>query len=184
MREFTVLLVVLTCVFTLPCAVLADDAPPAALAVAPHDEGNIARVLSQCPRSPFPEADEIIVQATSLEQLTESATDEPGATAQEEGDVPVVPWDEAKGHVGKKITAEGLIVRTNNIGHITFLNFVEEWRGTFTVVLFEEAYPDLPGPPQDIFRNKTIRATGVVTLHKGAPQIEVRDARQIEIVKD
>lgn len=98
--------------------------------------------------------------------------------------LPVVPWDEAKGHVGQNIVAAGEIVDATNIGNLTFLNFHEDWRDKFYIVVFKEAYPGVPGgKPESYYLDKTIRVTGRVDLHRGRPQIKVYDADQIEVVE-
>ena len=97
---------------------------------------------------------------------------------------PVVPWDEAGEYVGDTIIVEGEIVNATNIGNLTFLNFHEDWRDKFYVVVFQDAYPGVPGgEPETYYLDKTIRVTGRVDLHKGRPQIKVYDADQIKVVE-
>ena len=49
---------------------------------------------------------------------------------------------------------------------------------------YEQAYPQIPGgKPEAYFLNKTVRVTGRVRLHRNRPQIQVRDAEQIEVVQ-
>ncbi|MFW6336481.1 MAG: hypothetical protein ACOC3G_05075 [Phycisphaeraceae bacterium] len=98
---------------------------------------------------------------------------------------PVVEWDEAKDYVGDTIIVEGEIVDANNIGNLTFLNFHEDWRDKFYIVVFKQAYPGVPGgDPAKHYLDKTIRVTGRVDLHRDRPQMKVYDADQIEVVKD
>lgn len=96
----------------------------------------------------------------------------------------LVPWHEAGEHIGQTITAEGVIVNTNNIGNLTFLNFHEDWRGKFYVVVFKDAYGGVPGGrPEAYYLDQRVRVTGRVDLHRGRPQIKVYDAHQIEVVE-
>ena len=100
----------------------------------------------------------------------------------------VVRWNEARQYVGKVVTVEGKIVKTGAFrsrkgGQIYFLNFVEQWRDEFYVVIFDQALGTWPRTPDEYFVGATIRVTGTVTLHRQVrPQIAVRRADQIEIV--
>jgi len=96
----------------------------------------------------------------------------------------VVPWGRAHQHVGQRITVKGRIVNTHNTGSVCFLNFDHNWQDKFYLIVFEDAFADIPRDPADHFRNKTIRATGKVHTHKGRPQIRITNANQIEIVDE
>jgi hypothetical protein len=134
-------------------------------------------------RSPYPQESEIVTRPIEADRLdggeAEVAPPEPAVATGE-----TVPWDQAKLHVGKVITVQGKIVNTyNHRGEVCFLNFDTDWRDKFYIPIFQKAFRFLPEEPQDYYMNKTIRVTGEVTLHKGRPNIEVRDLDQIEIVE-
>lgn len=104
-------------------------------------------------------------------------------------DLPIVPWDQARQYVGQTIAAQGRIVSSRNIGDFTFLNFDRDWRDKFYIVIYREAYDDIPGNPEGYYMNKTIRVTGEVVLWKSndpqtpdRPQIQVHDASRIQIL--
>jgi DNA/RNA endonuclease YhcR with UshA esterase domain len=94
----------------------------------------------------------------------------------------VVPWEKAGEKIGTTVAVTGRVVLAKNIGHLCFLNFTEDFKGKFSVPIFEECFSKWPEPPEKYFKDKAIRVTGNVTLHKNAPQIEVRSAEQIEII--
>lgn len=96
----------------------------------------------------------------------------------------IVPWGEARQHVGRTITVGGKIVLTNNTGSVCFLNFVKDWQGRFYVIILRDALNVWPQAPEDYFANKTIAVTGEVKLRDGTPQIQVRKADQIRIIDD
>ena len=100
----------------------------------------------------------------------------------------VIGPDDAAAHVGSVVTVEGTIVATGRTqsareGTIYFLNYHEQWRDRFYVVVFEKAAAAWPEPADTYFRHKTIRVTGKVELYRQTrPQIQVRVAGQIEMV--
>jgi WD40 repeat protein/DNA/RNA endonuclease YhcR with UshA esterase domain/tRNA A-37 threonylcarbamoyl transferase component Bud32 len=108
-----------------------------------------------------------IVDATEAETISQDAP-------------AIINWENAAGSVGRRATIEGRVVRTGNIGRICFLNFDAD--RSFTVPVFKECFAAWPERPEDRFRERTVRVTGQITLHKGKPQIEVHDANQIVIV--
>ena len=119
-------------------------------------------------------APEIIVE--SPDQIDVLAGDLSPAAEPPKG---VVSWQEAGRYVGQTITVEGRIVRTKDIGSITFLNFGKK-RGDFTVVIRAEDYDHFPAPPAELYRGKKVWVTGEVNEYKGTPQIIVHSPKQIE----
>jgi len=85
--------------------------------------------------------------------------------------------------VGEYAVVEGMIVRTYNAGNVIFLNFAQEYRGTFTVVIFADDASKFPQPPEQLYLNRYIRVTGEISEYRGTPQIIVKHPGQIEIVK-
>jgi len=94
-----------------------------------------------------------------------------------------IRWQDAGKHVGKTVTVVGKVVRTNNIGRLTFLNFHRDFRNTLTLVIKQEHYGNFPEPPEKTYRDRVIAASGKVTLHRGAPQIEITSPKQIQILE-
>jgi len=99
-----------------------------------------------------------------------------------------ISWSEAAEHVGQYVTVEGPVVSTYHAerskGSPTFLNIGKPYpaRGRFTVLIWGRDRDNFPGEPEEIYRGKTIRVTGVVETYKGTPEIVARSADQIEIV--
>lgn len=135
--------------------------------------------------SPLPkhgEADAKPIAATELIDDAGFNAEPPQASTLPEPDGPV-PWDEADKYLERVITVKGTIVDTHNIGNICFLNYDPDRQDKFYIAMFKEAFELLPDPPEEHYLNKTLLVTGKVTLHKDRPQIEVRDASQIEVVE-
>ncbi|MFQ5595441.1 MAG: OB-fold nucleic acid binding domain-containing protein [Anaerolineae bacterium] len=95
----------------------------------------------------------------------------------------IYSWQEAGQHIGEYAAIEGTIVRTYNSGKVIFLNFAEEYQGTFTVVIFADDAGKFPQPPEQLFLNQYIRVVGEIGEYKGAPQIVVNEPAQIEVVR-
>lgn len=113
---------------------------------------------------------------------TETVT--PGTTAPVLAATPsIVAWQDAGKHIGQQIVVEGEVVRTHDTGNVTFLNFTNDWRGTFSVVIFASNYDKFPQPPHELFRNKSIRVKGRVKEYQGAPEIVVESPNDIQIVQ-
>ena len=95
---------------------------------------------------------------------------------------PAIPsTDEAalKAAVGKTATVRGKVTRAHAWdGGITFLNL----DGRFTVVCFKKNLGKFPSPPEKIYEHKTIEVTGMVSLHKEKPQIEISSPDQVKVV--
>ena len=95
----------------------------------------------------------------------------------------VVSWQNAAQYYGQTITVEGTVVDTYNSGKVVFLNFDEDYQGTFKVVIFPDDWPKFPEPPEGLFLNKKVRVKGLVKEYQGAPEIIVEEPEQIEIVE-
>lgn len=93
-----------------------------------------------------------------------------------------IPWQEAGQHMGQTVTVEGDIVRSYNSGKVAFLNFAEEYQGTFTVAIFASDFGQWPETPDQYYLDQRIRVTGVVKEYQGAPEMIVESPAQIEIV--
>lgn len=108
-------------------------------------------------------------------------TTESKTLAVEEKDV--IPWQEAGKFLGKEIVVKGKIVRTNNIGTITFLNFDPDYRNTLNLVIFQENYNKFPEPAEKMYLDRTIRARGKISEFRGRLQMVIEDPKQIEIIE-
>ncbi|MDH7486476.1 MAG: hypothetical protein QHJ81_09415 [Anaerolineae bacterium] len=118
-----------------------------------------------------PEQIEILGEA----ELPLTATPAPAVAA-------IVDWRQAAQYYGQQVTVEGLIVRTKNTGKVIFLNFDPDYRHTLTLVIFPDDAARFPAPPEEMFLQRRVRATGTVQEYQGAPEIIIRGPEQIEIV--
>ena len=93
----------------------------------------------------------------------------------------VISWTDAADYIGTELIVEGTVVRSHNSGEVVFLNFSEDYQGTFTVVIFSEDWSKFPQPPEMLFYGRQIRVQGPIEEYQGAPEIVVRDPWQIEV---
>ena len=135
-------------------------------------------------RSPFPEVGEVVRQPIPAEQLSQ---EDPFRPEIDPADIPdLVPWQQAGQYLGHEITVEGRIVDVGQTrtGSIFFLNFREEWQGTFYMVVFEDLADTLDGGVQATFLNKLVHVTGEVEDHRGRPQIRILSMDQVRFVDE
>lgn len=145
-------------------------------------------------RSPLAGAGENLAGPLPARKLGESSTPAKAAgagstshgkaaDAAPESRAPIVSWDKAERHIGATVAIEGKVIDAHDTGKVCFLNFSSDTRKSFYVVIFREANAGWPQPPQTYFLNKNVRVTGRVSTYEGRPQIRVRSANQIEILK-
>ncbi|MCO6452962.1 MAG: hypothetical protein J5I90_19415 [Caldilineales bacterium] len=96
--------------------------------------------------------------------------------------VGTISWQDAGNYIGQDVTVEGEVVRTYDSGNVTFLNFTDNWRGTFSAVVFAADYGKYPRPPAELFLDQTVKITGEVKEYQGAPEIVIESPEQIEII--
>ncbi len=110
-----------------------------------------------------------------------AASPSPAAASSPAADAPI-PWRDAGDYVGRRVTVAGEVVRSYNSGKVVFLNFDEDWRGKFSVVIFARDFEKFPQPPEEMYLHKAILVTGKIKQYKGAPEMVVDSPGQIEIV--
>ena len=131
-------------------------------------------------RSPFPQPGETIDTLIAPKRLTDA---DPFANPIDPADIPaVVPWDQAARYVGHQITVEGTIVRVGKSGKTNFLNFAQDYRGKFYMVIFDDLAATLDADVESTFKNKTLRVRGLVEPHRGVPQIKIESMDQVQFI--
>ncbi|WP_432798019.1 hypothetical protein [Poriferisphaera sp. WC338] len=132
--------------------------------------------IAKAGRSPIPTYNESIDSPLPFRRLLPEEKDRPP--------VPTSPilWYEAPIQLCRTITIDGTVIRSRNIGGLTFLNFSEDWKNDFTVVVFQDAYADTPTGDPTYYNDKTVRITGRVSMYRGKTQIEIRDGSKIKVI--
>lgn len=94
----------------------------------------------------------------------------------------VINWADASKHIGQTKTVEGTIVRTfRSSTNTIFLNFHDPYQGYFCGVIFASDLSSFPFKPEDVYRGKEVRISGLIKLYQGAPEIIVENPSQIEV---
>jgi len=94
--------------------------------------------------------------------------------------------EEAKDHAQETNTVCGLVAGARYLesskSKPTFLNFTRPFpEQNFTALISNDARGKFKGPPEEIFKGKTICVTGFITISRDRPQIVVNDPAQIEV---
>jgi len=136
-------------------------------------------------RSPYPKAGEKFKKPLKPKML---ATIDQGFGFNTGGQLQAKPgqiiaWNHARQYVGQTVTIEGKVVVTHRTKTVCFLNFTQNWRGRFYVILFKGTLGGWPQSPDKYFLNKTIRVTGEIKNRKGTPQLQVTNQSQIQVVE-
>jgi len=124
---------------------------------------------------------------TSLITITQAPTETPTTSAISQkwlnpSDSNVVSWTDASKHIGQTKTVEGTIVRTfRSSTNTIFLNFHDPYQGYFCGVIFASDLSSFPFNPEDFYRGKEVRISGLIKLYQGAPEIIVENPSQIEV---
>jgi len=135
-------------------------------------------------RSPLPQPGETFSEPIPAKKLAEIELTslKPVAPAPEPGEV--VPWTEAKLHIGREITVGGQIIDTHmhDSGNLCFLNFEVYPSKAFYLVAFKPTFGNFPESPEKYFLNQHVEVTGKPVFHRDRVQIQIHDADQIKRV--
>jgi len=126
-------------------------------------------------------APEIIVESPEqIEIVGQSEVEDTITVVDAEEPVGIIPWQDAGDYLGQTITVSGRIVRANDTGKITFLNFSKD-RDQFVAVVFADDYGEFSTPPAELYEGKEVWVTGEIDSYKGAPQIVLSNPDQVEV---
>ena len=91
----------------------------------------------------------------------------------------VIPWQQAGEHIGQTVTVTGTLARVHDTGRVTYLNFDEDWRGKFAIVVFPDMACALGHELEERLLGKAIAVTGSIKEYKGAPEILLENPSQL-----
>ncbi len=95
-----------------------------------------------------------------------------------------IPWQHAGDHVGRRVVVEGVVAATRSIDAGCVLAFTDAEPLTFTVTLLTPLFTRGPARPEEHYRGKRVRVTGVVRQLPGhSPEIIVRNPGEITVVE-
>ncbi len=116
---------------------------------------------------------------------------EPDTRTASRTDIPTLSaraMDELRSHEGRQVVVEGMIrnATAQDGGMRTFLNFEKIGDEQLTGVIYPDRVPVLEaalgGDLHGALAGRTIRLSGRIYLHRGNPNIEIREPDQIEIL--
>jgi len=97
----------------------------------------------------------------------------------------VISWQDTKNYEGETKTVEGTIVGTyRSSSNAVYLHFHDPYQGYFYAVIFSSDLKNFPFKPEDFYRGKEIRVTGLIQFYQGSrdhPEITVKNPSQIEV---
>jgi len=99
-------------------------------------------------------------------------------------ELPQISWEKAAEHYGQECVVYGTVVNARDIGSRCFLNFAENFRDSFTVVINQENYGKFSETPDKLYRGKAVRVVGQIVEFKNKPEIVIAGPDQIEIITD
>jgi micrococcal nuclease len=94
----------------------------------------------------------------------------------------IISWEDASEHYGETVIVEGTIVATYNSGNACFLNFHEDYKTHFSVVIFKSDFGKFPDSPEEYYLNKKVQVEGKIKEYKGKPEIILKDPAKIKII--
>jgi len=99
-------------------------------------------------------------------------------------DLPHISWDKTRLYYGQECVVYGTVVAARDIGSRCFLNFHENFREHFTVVVPSERYAKFSERPDLLYRGKHVRVAGKIVEFQGKPEIVLTGPEAIEIIAD
>ncbi|MFN3167971.1 MAG: OB-fold nucleic acid binding domain-containing protein [Phycisphaeraceae bacterium] len=133
-------------------------------------------------RSAFPAVGETLDKPIAYKRLSNEAQ---FALPIDPADIPaVVRWQDASKYVGYEITVQGRIVGVGQSrdGKVNFLNFHEDYRGKFYMVIFDDLAKTLDQSVEALFKGEVVRVKGKVDTHRNNPQMKITSMDQVEFV--
>lgn len=94
-----------------------------------------------------------------------------------------VSYDRADRYYGRIVRVVGTVVATYRTDRVFIMNFHQDYRRYFKAVIFPGDIGKFPPHPEDYYKKRVIRVTGLVREYQGAPQIVVNDPGQIEVIE-
>jgi hypothetical protein len=93
-----------------------------------------------------------------------------------------IPWQQARDHIGRRVTVAGVVERVQVINRIYVLEFAPDDPSGLRVKLLRPLFTSAPVDPQTTYEGKQVRATGVVRQFRGSLEIVVDSPAMIALV--
>lgn len=140
------------------------------------------KTLAHAQRSPIAQPGETFTAPLAPRKFASSTQHPaPGAPTQT-APVSPIPWHHAPQYLGQTVTIQGTVVDAHNTGKVCFLNFSTDKQHDFYIIIFDQAFAELPAPPEQLYLHKTVQVRGQVKTYRNRTQIQVRSKDQITII--
>ena len=89
---------------------------------------------------------------------------------------------EAGNYVGRIVAVKGFIAEVKRTENVEYLDFVEKYpENPFTGVIFKSKFDEIGDI--NVYENKNIEITGLISTYKGKPQIVIVNKNQIKMIE-
>lgn len=97
--------------------------------------------------------------------------------------IETVSWDETDKYYGRLVRVVGTVVATYLSDKVFIMNFHQDYRRHFKAVVFSGDLAKFPSYPEDHYKRRVVRVTGLVKEYQGAAEMILTDPGQIEILE-
>jgi len=97
--------------------------------------------------------------------------------------IETVSWDETDEHYGRLVRVIGTVVATYRSDKVFIMNFHQDYRRHFKAVVFSGDLDKFPPYPEDHYKRRVVRLTGLIKEYQGAAEMIITDPGQIEILE-
>jgi endonuclease YncB( thermonuclease family) len=97
--------------------------------------------------------------------------------------IETVSWDKANEYYGRLVRVVGTVAATYKSDKVFIMNFHQDYRRHFKVAVFSGDLHKFPPFPEDFYKKRVVRVTGLVKEYEGAAEMIVNHPDQIEILQ-
>lgn len=93
-----------------------------------------------------------------------------------------IVWSQASDHIGEECFVYGKVVLAATTAQWCFLNFHEDYRNHFSVLIARRNFERFESPPDGPYRNKIVRVFGRIEEYRAKAEIKVTSPEQITVL--
>lgn len=110
---------------------------------------------------------------------------DPGLTDTSSADswLETVAYDQADRYYGRIVRVIGTVVATYRSDKVFIMNFHQDFRRYFKAAIFAGDLDRFPPSPEDYYKKRVVRVTGLVKEYAGAPEMILTDPGQVEVIE-
>jgi hypothetical protein len=144
------------------------------------NSGAIVALEAGNPQSPAQVSAQVNNSASISKPVNGEVIDNPGAADRPASGPLVIPYTEARDHVGETKSVQGIVQYTFNNGKSFYLGFKNPHQGAFATLIPVEYLGYFPDDPQNLYHlGDEVTITGKIVWYQGDPVIYVTDPSQI-----